>query len=65
MSYHATEIAKVPAAPVAEALIGRLRDRHGPVLFPQSGGGCDGFSPMCFPQDDFIVGAPLYMNPQQ
>nr|WP_255691640.1 DUF779 domain-containing protein [Luteimonas sp. XNQY3] len=37
-------------------LIDRLRRRHGPVLFHQSGGCCDGSSPMCFPVDDFIVG---------
>ena len=37
-------------------LIETLRARHGPVLFHQSGGCCDGSSPMCFPQDEFIVG---------
>ncbi len=37
-------------------LIERLRARHGPVLFHQSGGCCDGSSPMCYPVDDFIVG---------
>lgn len=45
-------IATLPAL----ALIDKLRTRHGPVLFHQSGGCCDGSSPMCFPQDDFIVG---------
>jgi len=72
----APDIAKVLATPAAEALIGRLRARHGPVLFHQSGGCCDGSSPMCYPQDDFIVGdrdvqlgeiagAPFYMSPSQ
>ncbi len=76
MSDHAAEIAKVLATPAAEALIERLRERHGPVLFHQSGGCCDGSSPMCYPQDDFIVGdrdvqlgsiagAPFYMSPSQ
>ncbi len=37
-------------------LIDKLRGRHGAVLFHQSGGCCDGSSPMCFPTDDFIVG---------
>ena len=37
-------------------LIETLRARHGPVLFHQSGGCCDGSSPMCYPVDDFIVG---------
>jgi uncharacterized protein len=47
---------QVVAMPVAVALIERLRARHGPVLFHQSGGCCDGSSPMCYPQNDFIVG---------
>lgn len=45
-------IATLPAL----QLIDRLRARHGPVLFHQSGGCCDGSSPMCFPQGDFLVG---------
>ena len=69
-------VAKVLATPVAEALIERLRQQHGALLFHQSGGCCDGSSPMCYPQDDFIVGdhdvqlgviasAPFYMSPAQ
>jgi len=69
-------VAKVLATAAAEALITRLRDKHGAVLFHQSGGCCDGSSPMCYPQDDFIVGdrdvklgeiagAPFYMSPSQ
>ncbi|WP_017463903.1 DUF779 domain-containing protein [Dyella ginsengisoli] len=76
MSTPPTEIAKVLATPAAEALIGKLRERHGPLLFHQSGGCCDGSSPMCYPQDDFIVGdrdvrlgeiagAPFYISPSQ
>ena len=45
----------VITAPAAE-LLARLRDRHGPVMFHQSGGCCDGSSPMCYPDGDFIVG---------
>ncbi len=45
-------IATLPAL----QLIEKLRARHGPVLFHQSGGCCDGASPTCFPTDDFIVG---------
>lgn len=37
-------------------LIDRLRAKHGEVLFHQSGGCCDGSSPMCYPAGDFIVG---------
>ena len=67
---------KVISTAVADALIERLREKHGPVLFHQSGGCCDGSSPMCYPKDDFIVGdrdvllgeiagAPFYMSPSQ
>ncbi|WAJ45927.1 DUF779 domain-containing protein [Mycobacterium sp. Aquia_216] len=49
-----------PAAVVITAaaaqLLGRLQDRHGPVMFHQSGGCCDGSSPMCYPRGDFLVG---------
>jgi len=67
---------KVIATPAADARFERLRQKHGPVLFHQSGGCCDGSSPMCYPKDDFIVGdndvqlgiiadAPFYMSPSQ
>jgi uncharacterized protein (DUF779 family) len=42
-------------APAAD-LIRRLRDEHGPLIFHQSGGCCDGSSPMCYPAGEFIVG---------
>jgi uncharacterized protein len=47
---------RVVATPVALDLIAELAARHGPVLFHQSGGCCDGSTPMCWPQSDFIVG---------
>lgn len=47
---------QVQVTAAAVELIERLRARHGPLLFHQSGGCCDGSSPMCYPQDDFIVG---------
>ncbi len=40
----------------AAALLDRLQDEHGPVMFHQSGGCCDGSTPMCYPDGDFIVG---------
>ena len=40
----------------ALALIKRLRQRHGALMFHQSGGCCDGSSPMCYPQGEFLVG---------
>jgi uncharacterized protein len=40
----------------AAGLLESLQQRHGPVMFHQSGGCCDGSSPMCYPVGDFIVG---------
>lgn len=40
----------------AAALLTRLQQQHGPVMFHQSGGCCDGSSPMCYPLGDFLVG---------
>jgi uncharacterized protein (DUF779 family) len=49
-------VERVTATPAAIALIERLRDRHGDLLFHQSGGCCDGSAPMCYPVGDFRVG---------
>jgi uncharacterized protein (DUF779 family) len=40
----------------AAELLESLRERHGPLMFHQSGGCCDGSSPMCYPSGDFLVG---------
>ncbi|MEV0950939.1 DUF779 domain-containing protein [Promicromonospora sp. NPDC050249] len=48
--------ARVALTDAAAALLVRLRDRHGELMFHQSGGCCDGSSPMCFPDGDFITG---------
>jgi uncharacterized protein len=67
---------RVSATPAALELIERLRARHGPLLFHQSGGCCDGSSPMCFPRAEFAVGEvdvrlgeiggqPFYMSDSQ
>jgi hypothetical protein len=40
----------------AADLLRRLQDRYGTLMFHQSGGCCDGSSPMCYPDGDFIVG---------
>lgn len=40
----------------AAELLARLQGRHGALMFHQSGGCCDGSSPMCYPDGDFIVG---------
>ena len=69
-------MSKVTATPEALQLLSEITADHGPVLFHQSGGCCDGSSPMCYPQDDFklsdrdvklgeIGGAPFYMDADQ
>lgn len=40
--------------PAAE-LLARLERTHGPLMFHQSGGCCDGSSPMCFPVGEFMT----------
>lgn len=47
----------VTATAAAVALIARLRARHGPLMFHQSGGCCDGSAPMCYPAGEFLIGA--------
>lgn len=37
-------------------MLGRLHEAHGPLMFHQSGGCCDGSSPMCYPAGEFRVG---------
>lgn len=49
------DLARVVATPAALALVDRLRAEHGAIMFHQSGGCCDGSSPMCFPDGDFIT----------
>ena len=60
----------------AKAVIDQLREQHGPLMFHQSGGCCDGSSPMCYPDGDFklgrsdvkigeIHGVPFYIERQQ
>ena len=41
----------------AAELIARLKQQHGPLMFHQSGGCCDGSTPMCFAAGEFRVGA--------
>jgi len=48
--------AQVLATDAALALIAELQRRHGPLMFHQSGGCCDGSAPMCFAQGDFLLG---------
>jgi uncharacterized protein (DUF779 family) len=39
----------------AADLLRRLTAEHGPLMFHQSGGCCDGSAPMCYPDGEFIV----------
>jgi len=48
--------ARILATDDAVALIERLAAKHGPLMFHQSGGCCDGSAPMCYPAGEFRVG---------
>jgi len=67
---------RVVATAAALSLIEQLRQRHGPLMFFQSGGCCDGSAPMCYPVGDFSIsdtdirlgeldGAAFYMGAEQ
>ena len=67
---------KVTATPEALDLLAEIIADHGPVLFHQSGGCCDGSAPMCFALGEFITGdadvclgqiaqTPFYMSRSQ
>ncbi len=51
-----SRVARVSVTEAAAELIERLVKRHGPLLFHQSGGCCDGSAPMCYPRDEFKIG---------
>ena len=51
-----TAYRRVEITPDAAALVRKLTDLHGPLMFHQSGGCCDGSSPMCYPDGDLLVG---------
>jgi len=40
----------------AATLLEKLTGIHGPLMFHQSGGCCDGSSPMCYPDGEFMTG---------
>ena len=60
----------------ASALMRTLATKYGELMFHQSGGCCDGSSPMCYPRGEFLVGdsdvllatidgSPFYMSRSQ
>jgi uncharacterized protein (DUF779 family) len=67
---------QVTATPAALELIEEIKADHGEIMFHQSGGCCDGSSPMCYQQGEFrigendvllghIGGAPFYISGAQ
>ena len=68
--------AQVVCTAAATALMEKLAQQHGALMFHQSGGCCDGSSPMCYPRGEFLVGdsdvllatlgeTPFYMSRSQ
>ena len=49
-------INRVEITDKAAEVVARLHEQHGALMFHQSGGCCDGSSPMCYPAGDFRVG---------
>jgi len=67
---------RVTATPAALEWMAKLARMHGPLMFHQSGGCCDGSAPMCYPLGEFRVGGsdvllgaiggnPFYMSASQ
>ncbi|HEX6126944.1 MAG TPA: DUF779 domain-containing protein [Pyrinomonadaceae bacterium] len=50
-------IKRVKITPEAAAVVEQLRAKNGELMFHQSGGCCDGSSPMCYPKGEFMVGS--------
>ena len=50
------ETARVAVTDEAADLLRRLTPKHGPLMFHQSGGCCDGSAPMCYPVGEFLTG---------
>lgn len=70
------DLRRVIATDAALGLIAELQRDYGALLFHQSGGCCDGSSPMCYAQGDFMIGdadillgeiggAPFYISASQ
>ncbi|MCJ7451143.1 MAG: DUF779 domain-containing protein, partial [Steroidobacteraceae bacterium] len=49
-------VARVAITDAAAGVLHELEAEHGPLLFHQSGGCCDGSSPMCYPRSEFKIG---------
>lgn len=51
------EFHRVEVSAEAAALLRELTAQHGPLMFHQSGGCCDGSAPMCYPVGMFLTGS--------
>jgi uncharacterized protein (DUF779 family) len=49
-------VERVLVTDAALDMIARLQRMHGPLMFHQSGGCCDGSAPMCYPREEFRIG---------
>ncbi len=49
-----TEISRIDATENAKALIKQLSETHGPLMFYQAGGCCEGTQPQCFEKGGFF-----------
>lgn len=57
------DVKRVSVTEDAVGLIDKLKAEHGPLLFHQSGGCCDGSAPMCYPAHEFKIGnSDLYLG---
>ena len=52
-----SDLTRVNITPEAAKVVEQLRSKHGDLMFHQSGGCCDGSSPMCYPKGEFITGS--------
>lgn len=50
------DVPRVLVTDEAKKVIHELRAKHGALMFHQSGGCCDGSSPMCYEAGEFLVG---------
>lgn len=50
------KVERVLASDAAKAVIEQLRAQHGPLIFHQSGGCCDGSAPMCYAEGELMLG---------
>ncbi len=69
-------VKRVDITPEAATRVALLIEQHGDLMFHQSGGCCDGSSPMCYPRGEFrvgdrdvflgiVAGCPFYIGGQQ